>query len=233
MVRRDSDSCKMEVTYFGFDEDLSDLTCCIVMTMDIPAVRICDESEISSLGDDPRSYLDDYYSENKNELKFDDIVSVRAEGDAHLTVISDPGMYTGDYMMQETDTVGFQFVFEPDASWSFALNGSPFDMPKVGYMCSGVWEESSDEDYDAEILYYRTMSIILADSDLVERESTVVDEWKAKTGEKEKKEDKKDKESEPSEKTEKQGTGTLSTVLLIAGAVCAAAAAFIFLRSKR
>ncbi|MCR5795178.1 MAG: hypothetical protein K6G61_07530 [Solobacterium sp.] len=249
MIRRDADSYTMEVTDFGFDTDLSGLTCSIVMTLDVPAQRLCDASEISSLGEDLRSYTDTYYEENEKELKFDDRIRVRAEGSAHITPVSDPGMYTGDYMMQETDTVGFQFIFDPDASWTCELNGEPFEPDKISYLYSGVWEERPDEDYDAETLYYRTPSIVLVDSDLVERETTVIKEWKQRMAEQEakktgKKEEVAEEQTEtagpaaaemesPGAGTERPRSGTLSSILLIAAAVCALIAAYTVMRSKK
>lgn len=200
LLERESKAYRMEVTDFGFDTNLSDLDMHVVMTMNMKAHKLWDADQIPAGDDDLWRTLYDSYTD---DMEFTDQLSISAEGSAHLAMIelSYVGLYLRDDLMAKTDSVGFQFILNDDAEWTFALNGKAFEPEHIHFNYKTVTEEDPDPQAlaDNSCFVYNTMTLVLVDSDLVDRETTDVDEY-----EKWAEEDLKKREERNAEKNEKE-----------------------------
>lgn len=211
LLCRNPESYRMEVTDFGFDTDLSDLKTHFVMTINMDAYKLFEEDSIPDAKDPVWSQkISDMYPD---ESEFTDKLSIRAEGDATISPFT-PGSigdYMDDYMLLETDSVGFQFVPDENTEWEFSMNGNVFTPEKVRFRYGSVCIEdpegySATEEESPEEICYQTLSIVLVDSDLVERETTVIKEWKESIAELEA-----NSQKPSTEETEVEETETIET----------------------
>ncbi|MCR4951309.1 MAG: hypothetical protein K6A40_08310, partial [Solobacterium sp.] len=185
LIRKGLDSYDMKVTDFGFDTDLSDLSAHVSITMNMDAEKVMSEAEIPAVPGE--SFSHDFPDLFTKDRKFKDSVLITAEGNAHVSPVNkeDTTVYLTDrydMTLKESDSMGFQFILDEGAKWSFSLNGTSFTPELVSYDYNIVWENypsaaGETQVYNADALVYRTLSIVLVDSDLKERESTVVDKW--------------------------------------------------------
>jgi hypothetical protein len=253
---RDRNSYQLEVTDFGFESSLGDLTAHAVMTLDIPAVRVMSEEEY--LGYDGSALygvFSDAFKNAKSSRPHPDTIHVRAEGDAVISPYNGGGAYNylggvGDSLStpSESDSVGFSFIFSEGTQFEIALNDGEYRAltayPRYSALLAqepeyASWENTKDQ----ELIRYVTPAIVLIDSDLVERDSTVLDEWnnKNKPEEKEEKAEEQPETAEPeqpeteSETAPESSSGSaLSPITLIGAlAVIAAAAGVFFMKMKK
>lgn len=186
---RNKESCHFQVTDFGFENDLSDLSAHAVMTLDIPAYRVMSSDEYLNYNpDDLYGAFKEVFNQHKSE-KHDDIVHVRAEGDVTISPYYNYRAY--NYLggvgsaydtPQETDSVGFGFIFELGTLFEVSLNDNPSRTVEAFPQYYDVWaEEPAEANWEVrqplETLHYNTPSIVLVDSDLVERDINVSDAW--------------------------------------------------------
>ncbi len=186
ITRRNAESYAMEITDFGFDTDLSDLSAHVVLKISLDAKQIWQDAEIP-----PRLASEEYAAfleEYKDYSQFKDKVEITAEGNAHISPVNrtSPSVYLADpgdiVLTGKSDSVGFQFILEDDTSWTVTLNGTPCAPEQISFDYSIVWEDYESNDVLnqlqlSETMYYKTLSIVLVDSDLVDRNSTVVDQY--------------------------------------------------------
>ena len=186
ITRRNAESYEMEITDFGFDTDLSDLSAHVVLKISLDAKEVYQDAAIppQMTGEEYAAFLEEY----KDDSQFKDKVEITAEGNAHISPVNrtNPSVYLadpGDVLQSgKSDSVGFQFILEDDASWTMTLNGTPCTPEQISFDYSIVWEDYESNDVLnqlqlSETMYYKTLSIVLVDSDLVDRNSTVVDQY--------------------------------------------------------
>ena len=204
LIKKDMNSYDMKVSDFGFDNDLSDLKAHVSISMTFPAVRVMEEKDIPLVPGE--AFAHDFPDLFKQDLKFRDTVTVTAEGNAHVSPVdrANTTVYltdTYDMTLKESDSMGFQFILDENAKWNCSLNGTSFAADRVSYDYSIVWEDypaslNETQIYNSDTMVYRTLSIVLVDSDLKTREATVVDKWLAE--EKEWEENKNQNSNQPS-----------------------------------
>lgn len=186
---RNKESCHFQVTDFGFENDLSDLSAHVVMTLDLPAYRVMSSDEYLDYNpDNLYGAFKEAFDQQKSE-KHDDIVHIRAEGDVTISPYYNYSAYnylggTGSAYdtPQETDSVGFGFIFESGTLFEVSLNDNPSRTVEAFPQYYDIWaEEPAEANWEVrkplETLYYNTPSIVLVDSDLVERDINVSDAW--------------------------------------------------------
>ena len=259
VFERNKDSYYLEVSDFGFENDLSDLSGHAVMELSFPAVRVMDEDEYLSY-DSQQIYgtFKDAFNQAKENRPHADIIQIRAEGDITIEPFT-PGRaynYLGgigsmDTTPQESDSVGFCFVFGEETQFEVSLNNGisrPVDA-HVDYYSIGQYdlgETSWQQTKDQEVITYITPAIVLVGSDLVERSETVVDEWEQKHAPQKTPEPEKSGEAEqqsetsaeqpaaPAEQSEtRPASSGMSPVILIGGLAAIAAAGFFLLKKKK
>ena len=184
LIRKKTDAYRLQVSGFGFDTDLSDLSAHAVMTMEYDAHKLLNEDEIPAGSDYeywPSAYIDSYFEEG---LTFEDTFTVQAEGNVTIAPFEN---YTALYYLEDaaqyiegmdtTDSVGFQFIFDDSSAWNVTIGGSEVSMDMVSYAEYVAYGVQPYELTVGDVMYYKTLSIVLVGSDLVEREKTVVDYW--------------------------------------------------------
>ncbi len=181
LVRKEADSYEMQVTDFGFDKDLSDLTAHTVMTIQMPAHLAFTEADMEGANAvNWQAEIYPYYMDQS--LQYEDTITVKAEGDVTLAMIQADYMYsyladsrsTGAQI--DSDSAGFQFVFGDRTDWSLQLNGKDCTLENMRFnysaICTAVPHNTAIGSFDTEsTLLYNTMTIVLVDSDLAEREA--------------------------------------------------------------
>lgn len=252
VFHRDKDSYQLTVTGFGFDHDLSGCGGYAVLTIDIPAMKVMEEADYLA-GESGNLYTvcNDFFNEHTND-QITDMVHVRAEGEITLSpvdaaqyslIIEDP--YSWKMTNGSLDAVAFQFIFSEDTVWQTALNDGEYRTINARPLYYTVWEEDPDPDFYSnnggqEYLHYSTPAIVMADSDLAEREQTVLGEKESKpaqgteTAEPEQSETPAEQPAAPAEQSEtKPASSGMSPVIVIGGLAVIAAAGFFLLKKKK